>query len=45
MELIAAADVDLRGGKDWTPEMVMEVLVARLARLGGTTSGRITSRR
>ena len=45
MELIAAADVDLRGGKDWTPEMVMEVLVARLARLGGTTTGRITSRR
>ena len=45
MDLIATADVDLRGGKDWTPEMVMEVLVARLARLGGTTGGRITSRR
>jgi DNA polymerase-3 subunit delta len=45
MALIATADVDLRGGKDWTPDMVMEVLVARLARLGATTSGRITSRR
>jgi DNA polymerase-3 subunit delta len=45
MALIATADVDLRGGKDWPPEMVMEVLVARLARLGGTTGGRITSRR
>jgi DNA polymerase-3 subunit delta len=45
MDLIATADVDLRGGKDWPPEMVMEVLVARLARLGGTTAGRITSRR
>jgi len=45
MDLIATADVDLRGGKDWTPEMVMEVLVARLARLGTKTGGRITSRR
>ncbi len=45
MSLLAAADVDLRGGKDWTPEMVMEVLVARLARLGGATSARVTSRR
>jgi DNA polymerase-3 subunit delta len=45
MALIAAADVDLRGGKDWPPEMVMEVLVARLARLGATTGGRVTSRR
>lgn len=45
VSLLAQADVDLRGGKDWTPEMVMEILVARLARLGGATSSRITSRR
>ena len=45
MSLLATADIDLRGGKDWTPEMVMEVLVARLARLGATTGSRITSRR
>ena len=45
MTLLATADVDLRGGKDWTPEMVMEVLVARLARLGGNAPARITSRR
>jgi hypothetical protein len=30
---LAAADVDLRGGTDWPPELVMEVLVARLSRL------------
>ena len=41
--LIAEADVDLRGGKDWPDELVMEVLVARLARLAGPT--RTTSRR
>jgi DNA polymerase-3 subunit delta len=35
ISLLATADVDLRGGKDWEPELVMEVLVARLARLGG----------
>ncbi len=34
LALLAAADVDLRGGKDWEPEWVMEVLVARLSRLG-----------
>lgn len=45
MSLIATADVDLRGGKDWTPVMVMEVLVARLSRLGATTTRRVTSRR
>ncbi len=33
--LLAEADIDMRGGKDWEPELVMEVLVARLARLGG----------
>ena len=31
--LLAQADLDLRGAKDWSGEMVMEVLVARLARL------------
>lgn len=30
---IATADVDLRGGKDWPPELVMEVLVGRLCQL------------
>ena len=32
--LIADADLDLRGQRGWPPELVMEVLVARLARLG-----------
>jgi DNA polymerase-3 subunit delta len=41
--LIAAADVDLRGGKDWDAPLVMEVLVARLSRLAGARS--TTSRR
>ena len=31
--LLAAADVDLRGTVDWPNELVLEVLVARLARL------------
>lgn len=44
VELLAEADNDLRGGKDWEPELVMEVLVARLARLGGAPA-RTTSRR
>jgi len=34
--LIATADVDLRGGKDWDDTLVLEVLVARLARLAGS---------
>ncbi len=38
--LIATADIDMRGGKDWEPELVMEVLVARLARLGGAAPTR-----
>lgn len=41
--LLSGADVDLRGGKEWDAELVMEVLVARLAALGagrGTTSRR-----
>ena len=34
IELLAAADIDLRGETDLAPELVMEVLVARLSRLG-----------
>ena len=36
VSLIAGADVDLRGGKDWEEVLVLEVLVARLARLSGS---------
>lgn len=45
--LIAAADIDLRGGKDWDAGLVMEVLVARLAALAGAqrATGATTSRR
>lgn len=31
--LLAAADLDLRGARAWPPELVLEVLVARLSRL------------
>jgi DNA polymerase-3 subunit delta len=34
--LLAEADLDLRGAKAWPPELVLEVLVARLSRLAGT---------
>jgi DNA polymerase-3 subunit delta len=40
MELIATADVDMRGGKDWDSLWVAEVLVARLSRLGGRSTSR-----
>jgi DNA polymerase-3 subunit delta len=33
VDLLATADLDLRGGKAWPEPLVMEVLVARLARL------------
>lgn len=33
IELLATADLDLRGGKDLEPELVMDVLVARLSKL------------
>jgi len=33
--LLAAADLDLRGVKEWPDALVLEVLVARLSRLGG----------
>jgi DNA polymerase-3 subunit delta len=35
VELLAQADLDLRGAKDWPETLVMEVLVARLSKLGG----------
>lgn len=35
LDLLSTADLDLRGGKAWPEVLVMEVLVARLARLGG----------
>ena len=35
MDMLATADLDLRGGKAWPEPLVLEVLVARLARLGG----------
>jgi DNA polymerase III subunit delta len=34
VQLLARADVDLRGGSSWPPDMVLDVLVARLCRLG-----------
>jgi DNA polymerase-3 subunit delta len=34
IHLLADADVDLRGESTWPPEAVLEVLVARLSRLG-----------
>jgi DNA polymerase III subunit delta len=40
MELLAQADVDLKGDKDWPPELVAEVLVARLSRLSPVSSKR-----
>ena len=33
LALLAQADLDLRGAKEWSEELVMEVLVARLSRL------------
>jgi DNA polymerase-3 subunit delta len=38
--LLAQADLDLRGAKDWPDELVMEVLVARLSRLVPAVSRR-----
>jgi DNA polymerase-3 subunit delta len=35
--LLAQADLDLRGAKEWPEDLVMEVLVARLSRLGVPT--------
>lgn len=35
IDLLAQADLDLRGAKDWDEDLVMEVLVARLSKLAG----------
>ena len=40
IELLAAADLDLRGKRAWPPDLVMEVLVARLSRLAKTAARR-----
>jgi len=48
IELLAQADLDLRGLKAWPPELVLEVLVGRLSRLSAATrpgSGRGASSR
>ena len=37
--LLAQADVDLRGAKDLPDELVLEILVARLCRMGGSSRG------
>ena len=34
IRLVAQADLDLRGASEWPPALVLEVLVARLSRLG-----------
>ncbi len=43
--LLAAADLDLRGASAWPEELVLEVLVARLSRLGPRASARAGARR
>ena len=37
ISLLAQADLDFRGLKDWSPELVLEVLVARLAHLSASS--------
>ena len=44
LTLVADADVDLRGRSAWPSELVLEVLVARLAR-AGRSSTRVATRR
>jgi DNA polymerase III delta subunit len=44
VQLLARADIDLRGGKDLEEELILEILIARLSRLGGVAQ-RVTSRR
>jgi len=43
--LLAEADLDLRGQKAWPDELVLEVLVARLSRLGGRSAAKATASR
>jgi DNA polymerase-3 subunit delta len=45
IELLAAADLDLRGRSGLGDEVILEVLVARLSRLGGTRQGAAAGRR
>ena len=40
IQLLAQADLDLRGRRDWPESLVMEVLVARLSKLGGNSDSR-----
>ena len=42
--LVADADVDLRGRSSWPDELILEVLVARLARVGRPSSRRAPAR-
>jgi hypothetical protein len=37
IQLLARADIDLRGGKDLPEELTMEILVARLSKMGSPT--------
>jgi DNA polymerase-3 subunit delta len=39
LDLLAEADLDLRGGKAWPDNLVLEVLVARLATLSRSSGG------
>jgi len=45
IDLLAVADLDLRGAKAWPSELVVEVLVARLASRTPSSSGRGGGRR
>jgi DNA polymerase-3 subunit delta len=39
-ELLAGADLDMRGRVEWPDQLLLEVLVARLSRLGGAAGAR-----
>ena len=43
VQLLARADVDLRGGKDLGEELTMEILIARLCRMGATNKSSKTT--
>ena len=45
IDLLAQADLDLRGRRELPEELVMEVLVARLSRLGSSAGASATSTR
>jgi hypothetical protein len=42
--LLSRADIDLRGGKDLQEELTMEILVARLCRMGTSNKSSRTSK-